>query len=101
MVLIFFQWVLFCILTESYVSLQVWLMEADSSFFLTAVIFLLVGGAWEDQLSSPPVGCNNFSIMGHDFSLYLLLLIIIPIIIIPIMASAPDNNSLSSDQDTD
>ena len=76
-------------------------MEADSSFFLTAVIFLLVGGAWEDQLSSPPVGCNNFSIMGHDFSLYLLLLIIIPIIIIPIMASAPDNNSLSSDQDTD
>ena len=64
MVLIFFQWVLFCILTESYVSLQVWLMEADSSFFLTAVIFLLVGGAWEDQLSSPPVGCNNFSCAG-------------------------------------
>ena len=29
--------------------------------FLTAVMFLLVGRAWEDQVSSPPVGSNNFS----------------------------------------
>ena len=29
--------------------------------FLTAVMFLLVGKTWEDQVNSPPVCSNNFS----------------------------------------
>ena len=34
-------------------------MEVDSSF-LTTVMFLLVGRTWEDQVSNPLVGSNNF-----------------------------------------
>ena len=31
------------------------------SLLLTAVMFLLVGRTWEDQVNNPPTGSNNFS----------------------------------------